>query len=94
MAWRRYASLKSTSAGVELLSSSMPASSSSDSPQLTFGVRKGIVQRTVRTPLAQRCETKRNGVSYGWYDNPIIEGGPYVTFGHDDDPDRLRPLLD
>ena len=62
-------------------------------PQLTGSVRKGIVHRTVRTLLAERCETKRNIVSYEWYDNPIIEGRPYVTFGHDDDPDRLRSLL-
>jgi len=46
MAWRRCASLKSTSAGAELLLSSMPASSP-DLPQLTSRVRKGIVQRTV-----------------------------------------------
>jgi hypothetical protein len=62
-------------------------------PPLTGSVRKGIVHRTVWTPLAERCETKRNTVSHGWYDNPIMEGRPYVTFCHDDDPDRLRSLL-
>jgi len=34
-------------------------------PQIIGGVRKGIVHRTVRTLLAERCETKRNTVSYG-----------------------------
>ena len=46
LAWRRCASLKSTSAGTELLLSSMPASSP-DLPQVISIVRKGIVQRTV-----------------------------------------------
>jgi hypothetical protein len=50
-------------AGMENKNNSTPALV--DLPQHTNNVRKGIVQRTVRTPLAERCETKRNGVSYG-----------------------------
>jgi len=42
-------------------------------------VRKRIVQRTVRSPRDDPCETKRNGVSHSWYDDFIIEGRLNVT---------------
>jgi len=42
-------------------------------------VRKGIVQRTARSPRDKPCETKRNGVSHRWYDNSIIWGRLSVT---------------
>jgi len=43
------------------------------------GVRKGIVRRTLQTPPDKPCGTKRNGVSHGWYEKPIIEGTVTVT---------------
>jgi len=42
-------------------------------------VRKRIVQRTARSPRDDPCETKRNGVSHDWYDDPISEGAISVT---------------
>ena len=43
------------------------------------GVRRGIGQRTIQTPLGEPCGTKPNGVSHRWYDNYIIEGRSTVT---------------
>jgi hypothetical protein len=54
----------STSAGAAGLSFAMLAASFSV-PQLAGSVRMGIVHRTVRTLLAERCETKRNTASHG-----------------------------
>ena len=56
-------------------SCTMPTSSIRVCRTAGLGVRKGIAQRTVRTSLTNPCETKRNGVSHGWYDNPITQGG-------------------
>jgi len=65
-------------AGAELLSFTMPASSFG-LLRLTSSVRKGIAQRTARTPPRKPCGTKRNGVSHGWYEKPITEGRLSVT---------------
>ena len=56
-------------------------------------VRKGIVQRTSAGGVNAARIVNTGSASFGWYDDPLIEGITNAKLSHDQHPHRLRPLL-